>query len=127
MHLSPMHSYQGVIKRSGNDDSDRSVSHEEFLDNPIWNSLQNGHESLALGHDYARRYPPAIGPLAGTPDQSLGSYDALRPLAGPSGIVALFFQDPPVLPAGWMLYQRDKKTQKNSRYPKLIDACALHD
>src|SRR3569833_4657796 len=127
MHLSPMHSYQGVIKRSGNDDSDRSVSHEEFLDNPIWNSLQNGHESLALGHDYARRYLPAIGPLAGTPDQSLGSYDALSPLAGPSGIVALFFQDPPVLPPGWTLFRGGLLTQMVCPYPKLIDACALRD
>ena len=127
MHLSPMHSYQGVIKGSGNDDSDRSVSNEELLDNPIWNSLQNGHESLALGHDYARRYLPAIGPLAGTPDQSLGSYDALSPLAGPSGIVALFFQDPPVLPPGWTLFRGGLLTQMVCPYPKLIDACALRD
>jgi GNAT superfamily N-acetyltransferase len=127
LHLSPMHSYQGVIRQADNSDPERTVPNEELLDNPIWNSLQTGHESLAIGHDYARRYPPAIGPLAGTPDQSPESYRALRPLAGPGGIVALFFPDPPVLPAGWMLFRGGLLTQMVCRHPKLIDASALRD
>jgi ribosomal protein S18 acetylase RimI-like enzyme len=51
----------------------------------------------------ARRFPEEIGPLSGMPAQSDAGYEALRPLAGPGGIVALFFREPPRPPAGWTL------------------------
>jgi ribosomal protein S18 acetylase RimI-like enzyme len=73
------------------------------LDNPIWNALLTEHSALALGNRLALRYPAEIGPLSGIPDQSAASYEALRTIAGPGGVVALFFEDPPSLPQGWML------------------------
>jgi ribosomal protein S18 acetylase RimI-like enzyme len=71
-----------------------------FLDNPIWNALSTEHAPLALGDRRARRYPPEIGPLSGIPDQSQGSYEALRQLAG-SGVVVLFSVDAFRIPSGW--------------------------
>jgi GNAT superfamily N-acetyltransferase len=78
-------------------------SGERLLDNPIWNALGTGHRALSIGDGQARRYPPAIGPLSGTPDQSIASYNALRPLAGTGGVIGLFFQQPPAPPHGWAL------------------------
>ena len=72
-----------------------------LLDNPIWNSLNTEHSVLALGNGLARRYPPSIGPLSGTADQTEASYEALRALAGPKGIVALFLTEPSIPRAGW--------------------------
>jgi ribosomal protein S18 acetylase RimI-like enzyme len=74
-----------------------------LLDNPILNSLRTGHRSLALTYGVARRFPAEIGPLSGVPDQSVESYEDLRPLAGASGVVGLFLDQPPAPPAGWTL------------------------
>jgi GNAT superfamily N-acetyltransferase len=98
---------------------------EELLDNPIWNSLGTEHRSLALRDGDARRYPPAIGPLAGTPDQSLESYTALRELAGPGGILGLFFPNPPANPSGWSLFRGGVLTQMICRKPKLVKSGSL--
>jgi GNAT superfamily N-acetyltransferase len=73
-----------------------------MLDNPIWNALRTEHAPLALGDDRARRYPPAIGPLSGIPNQSPASYECLRDLAG-TGAVVLFSVDPLRIPSGWNL------------------------
>ncbi len=80
-------------------------SGEALLDNPILNALLTDHGSHAIGEGQARRYPAPIGPLAGTPDQSQASYDALAKLAGPGGLIGLFFLDPPSLPQGWSLFR----------------------
>lgn len=92
---------------------------EALLDNPIWNALLTDHRSLAISEGEARRYPPPIGPLAGTPDQSLESYEALRTLAGPGGILGLFFPDRPALPSGWSLFRGGVLTQMICRTPQL--------
>jgi ribosomal protein S18 acetylase RimI-like enzyme len=84
-------------------DSADCAPDETLLDNPIWNALLTDHRLLAVGDGQARRYLPEIGPLSGTPDQSPASYQALRSLAGPGGILALFFQDQPSPPAEWTL------------------------
>jgi ribosomal protein S18 acetylase RimI-like enzyme len=97
-------------------------ANEMLLDNPIWNALRTGHRELAVVQGEARRYPPEIGPLAGTPDQSLESYAALRELAGPGGLLGLFFPDPPAPPAGWSLFRGGVLTQMVCRNPKLVDA-----
>ena len=92
---------------------------DTLLDNPIWNALRTEHRLLALGDENARRYPAEIGPLAGTPDQSQASYGALRPLAGPGGLLALFLVDPPALPMGWSLFRGGTLTQMICRKPSL--------
>ena len=98
---------------------------EALLDNPIWNSLRTAHQAYAQIEGDARRYEPAIGPLSGTPDQSDGSYNALRPLAGPDGILALFFPDPPAPPPGWSLFRGGVLTQMICRDPNFIDRAKM--
>ena len=112
-----MLSHQSASETAVNSESGSSVADESLLDNPIWNSLRTVHESLAIAQDNARRYLPAIGPLAGIPDQSLESYDALRPLAGQGGILVLFLPDPPALPDGWTLFRGGLLTQMICREP----------
>lgn len=91
---------------------------EALLDNPILNALLTEHRSLALVSGLARRYPAAIGPLAGVPDQSQGSYDALRVAAGAGGLLGLFLPDPPALPQGWSLFRGGILTQMICRKPE---------
>jgi ribosomal protein S18 acetylase RimI-like enzyme len=86
-------------------------SGDRLLDNPIWNALRTDHRGLAIGDGEARRYPPAIGPLSGTQDQSVESYDALRSIAGTGGVVGLFFQQPPAPPLGWTLIRGGRLAQ----------------
>jgi len=74
-----------------------------LLDNPIWHSLLTGHRDIAEGGALARRFPAFIGPLAGIADDSEPAWEALRPLAGPQGVVALFFRQTPSPPPGWRL------------------------
>jgi GNAT superfamily N-acetyltransferase len=76
---------------------------ESLLDNPIWNSLRTEHRSLAIANRSARRFPHAIGPLSGFASQSDEHYAALSELAGPGGVLVLFLNEKPVLPAGWTL------------------------
>lgn len=78
-------------------------SSELLLDNPIWSALTTEHAHIALGGDHARRYPEEIGPLSGMPAQHDAGYDAMRTLAGPGGLVGLFFCEPPRPPRGWTL------------------------
>ncbi len=90
------------------------------LDNPIWNALNTEHRALALGDEPAKRYPSDIGPLSGLADQSQASYEALRDLAGPSGIAVLFLTEPPVPRPGWMLVRDGELNQMiclNSQNP----------
>ncbi len=84
-------------------DSPDCVPDETLLDNPISNALLTDHRLFAIVDGQARRYLPEIGPLSGTPDQSPASYRALRSLAGPGGVLALFFRDKPSPPAAWTL------------------------
>lgn len=71
-----------------------SPAQTALLDNPIWNALSTSHLPLALGDNHARRYPPEIGPLSGIPDQSAESYEALRALCRPDGVIVLFSIEP---------------------------------
>jgi GNAT superfamily N-acetyltransferase len=92
---------------------------ESLLDNPILNALLTEHRDLAQVDGQARRYPAAIGPLAGIPDQSEKSYDGLRSLAGPSGLIGLFLPDEPALPKGWGLFRGGILTQMICAKPLL--------
>jgi len=82
---------------------------------------------MAIGDGSARRYPAAIGPLAGAPDQSQASYYALARLAGPGGLIGLFLHHPPALPKGWSLFRGGILTQMICLEPNLNAALALHD
>ena len=84
---------------------------ESLLDNPILNALLTEHRDLAQVDGQARRYPAAIGPLAGIPEQSQQNYDGLRTLAGSGGLVGLFLPDVPTLPEDWTLFRGGILTQ----------------
>lgn len=88
------------------------------LDNPIWNSLLTEHSSFAISNHQARRYPSAIGPLSGITHQSPETYRALRPLAGPEGILVLFCTEKPAPPHGWTLIRGGLLTQMICEDPR---------
>src|ERR1700733_7263366 len=73
------------------------------LDNPIWHSLITRHAGFAEGTRMARRFDPAIGPLAGMKDQSPEAYGALDELLRPGESVVLFLDAAPDLPPEWQL------------------------
>jgi predicted GNAT family acetyltransferase len=77
-----------------------------MLDNPIWAALTTGHRVLAEGDALARRYPPAITPLAGLSEQSTLAYQALARLVPVGGMAGLFRDTLPDPPAGWAVVHR---------------------
>ncbi|MDE3188442.1 MAG: GNAT family N-acetyltransferase [Acidobacteriota bacterium] len=92
------------------------------LDNPIWAALTTEHSMLALGGTLAKRYPAEIGPLSAMADQSAASYEALRVLAGPGGVLVLFLAEPPLPPPGWTLVRGGQLSQMICLHPE----CVLH-
>lgn len=90
------------------------------LDNPIWNSLLTEHSSFAISNHQARRYPSAIGPLSGITHQSAENYRALRPLAGPEGILVLFCTEKPAPPPTWTLIRGGLLTQMICEDPQPV-------
>jgi len=88
------------------------------LDNPIWNSLLTEHSELAITNRGARRYPSAIGPLSGIPQQSAENYEALRALAETDRVVVLFCTEVPAPPSGWTLIRGGLLTQMICEEPR---------
>jgi GNAT superfamily N-acetyltransferase len=88
------------------------------LDNPIWNALVTEQSSLALGSGLARRFPAEISPLSGMETPSAAGYDALRTLANPGEMLALFFTEKPTPPAGWTSAHYDVLDQMVCREPR---------
>jgi ribosomal protein S18 acetylase RimI-like enzyme len=116
-----------AVSRS-NDSAPRSLGEQTAshpLDNPIWNSLLTEHSPLAISNGLARRYPAAIGPLSGLTRQSAENYEALRVLAGPGGVVALFCTEPPSPPPGWTLIRGGLLTQMVCREPRSLAPVTL--
>jgi len=81
------------------------------LDNPIWHALSTKHARFAEGGALARRYQPAVTPLAGLGTASPEAYDALAKLLGQNGMVGLFLDAPPELPSGWTLVHHGQLAQ----------------
>lgn len=73
------------------------------LDNPIWNALHTEHSHFAVDAGLARRYPAAIGPLSGMADVTSHSLESLHVLAGPSGSLVLFLEEPLAATPAWTL------------------------
>ncbi|HKO10795.1 MAG TPA: GNAT family N-acetyltransferase [Acidobacteriaceae bacterium] len=93
-----------------------------LLDNPIWGALTTDHAHWAVGDAVARRYPAEIGPLSGMAAQTEAGYAALRPLAGPGGVVGLFFTEGPRPAAGWTLVRGGTLDQMVAERPELVRA-----
>jgi predicted GNAT family acetyltransferase len=81
-----------------------TAAHFTPLDNPIWHSLNTIHARFAEGGELARRFDPAIGPLAGMKEQSAEAYRALGDLLSPSESAVLFLDSEPELPPGWRMH-----------------------
>lgn len=90
---------------------DLPASRPHLLDNPIWNALTGEHEKFARGVGPARSYDPAIGPLSGIADSSEATYEALRALVGPGGVVVVFYTEAPATPVGWSLLRGAEMVQ----------------
>ena len=81
------------------------------LDNPIWNALSTRQSQFAEGNDFARRFQPEIGPLAGLREQSTDAYQSLGRLLKPGEPAVLFLEEKPRLPEGWNLLKHDSLVQ----------------
>ena len=93
---------------------------EEMLDNPIWSALTTDHAALAVGGAEARRYPDEIGPLSGMRAPSDAGWAELAELAGPGGVVALFFCEAPRIPEGWTPVLQGALVQMVAEDPRLV-------
>jgi len=77
------------------------TTNPHVLDNPVWHALSTAHASFAEGDDFAKRYPPAAGPLAGLREPSVDSYSSLARLLYTDDVAALVFAAPLAPPATW--------------------------
>lgn len=79
------------------------------LDNPIWSSLISRHAHLALGDDFAKRYPREITTIAAFASLTpVGeeSWTSLAKLAEPQETIAVLFKTDPHPPEGWEVVRR---------------------
>jgi len=74
-----------------------------LLDNPIYYALGHAHALFALGDVRARRYPPAIGPLAGIRSPSPECIAALPALVESDDAIVLFLDAAIPTPTGLTL------------------------
>jgi ribosomal protein S18 acetylase RimI-like enzyme len=70
------------------------------LDRPIWQALSTRQRPGSIGGDRARTYPPDIGPLAATVDDTPASLADLALLVAASGPLGLLQVGNPPLPPG---------------------------
>ena len=75
----------------------------DLLSNPIWHSLSTCHSNFAQGNHLAKRYPEDIGPLAGIPEQTEETWEALKALMLPGQHSVLFLNEPARCAAGLTL------------------------
>lgn len=71
------------------------------LDNPFWSSLTSRHAHFAQGGTLARRYLPAISPLAGLPGVGPKNIAALEALVEIGDDMAIVGPLVPTLPENW--------------------------
>jgi ribosomal protein S18 acetylase RimI-like enzyme len=77
-----------------------------LLDNPIWNSLNSDHRSLATLHKSAGRFSPDVSPLVGMLDGSESSFNDLALVLSDGTGGGTFTAYPITVPAGWEARQR---------------------
>src|SRR5579864_6136705 len=75
----------------------------ESLDNPIWFALITEHRLLARSHGLARRYSPAVSPLAAMLHPTNDGFADLQRLVSPGEQVALFTASPLDVPVHWQV------------------------
>src|SRR5271167_1705990 len=86
------------------------------LDNPIWNSLSTLHAHFAEGDELAKRYPPEVTLLAGMPEPTSEAFASLAKTLQRAG-AALFLDQPPQIPAGWITSTRRRWCRCSAKNP----------
>ena len=71
------------------------------LDNVIWSALTTREAHFAQVSHCARRFAPEVSPLSGFPEARDEHYHSLSELAGPTGSLAVFLDDPYESRDGW--------------------------
>jgi ribosomal protein S18 acetylase RimI-like enzyme len=88
------------------------------LDNPIWNSLSTLHAHFAEGDELAKRYPPEVTLLAAMGEPTSEAYASLAKTLQRTGM-ALFLDQPPQIPAGWITVHSSPIVQMVCEKPNL--------
>jgi ribosomal protein S18 acetylase RimI-like enzyme len=88
------------------------------LDNPIWNSLSTLHSHFAQGDELAKRYPPEVTLLAAMGEPTIESYASLAKTLQRVG-AALFLDQPPQIPSGWITVHASPLVQMVCEKPNL--------
>src|ERR1700743_854173 len=83
---------------------------DHILDNPVWNALNTGNASLALGDAHAKCYPADVAFFVGTPDISLQNFAALYELV-PFDVAGFQVMHEITIPAPWQLIRAVKVLQ----------------
>ncbi len=91
------------------------------LDNPIWNSLSTLHAHFAEGDELAKRYPSEVTLLAGMGEPTVESYASLAKTLQQAG-AALFLDQPPQIPTGWITVHASPLVQMVCEKPNLAQA-----
>jgi ribosomal protein S18 acetylase RimI-like enzyme len=89
-----------------------------ILDNPIWNSLSTLHAHFAEGDELAKRYPMEVTLLAGMGEPTARAYASLAKTLERAG-AALFLDQPPQIPAGWITVHAAPLVQMVCEEPNL--------
>ena len=88
------------------------------LDNPIWNSLATLHAHFAEGDERAKRYPPEVTLLAAMAEPTAAAFASLAKTLQRAG-AALFLDQPPQIPAGWITVHASPLVQMLCEKPNL--------
>jgi ribosomal protein S18 acetylase RimI-like enzyme len=83
---------------------------EHILDNPVWNALNTGNATLALGNAHAKCFPADVAFFVGTPDPSVQNFDALYKLV-PFDVSGFQVMHEITIPAPWRLIRAVKVLQ----------------
>jgi ribosomal protein S18 acetylase RimI-like enzyme len=75
------------------------------LDNPVWTALTTTQARWAETSALARRFPAAIGPLAGFEAPTREAYESLGELFPAGAVAAICLDAPPELPPVWELIE----------------------
>jgi ribosomal protein S18 acetylase RimI-like enzyme len=93
---------------------------QRALDNPIWSCLSTRHAHLSDGGALARRYRPAISPLAGfsgAGPQYIAELETVVDVGDHVGTAGPFI---PALPAHWETFRESHLTQMIRTEPSLL-------
>lgn len=71
------------------------------LDNPAWNSLTDGHRSLAEVNGMAARFPATMSPIVGLEQHTPEAFEQLKALVPAGETVALVTATAFEVPGGW--------------------------